>query len=403
VGTTTPVVKDLSEMTEDELLALPRSAFSDKEWDRLDEDIQARIVEGDPDSQARIDRMVDEFVKRHKWTTEFQDHMRDSIQEDIDQQISQLSEPPSTEQTATLYERFQAEGYSDLQIEKALLEAFQDNNNYEYTWDTDQYGSTFFKGSYSDSFYMERTDLDDLLDGMYENEIEEALEQINQKTYLSLDRKDLRKKHDLDISEYSDFYGDADPDWDKIEEAVQDLLADEDPEKPEEEVSTDPEERVLYRWRDGFYVLNLLASELPAEGKAMGMCVGRSDMGYIKAVKSGRTQIWSLRRPSGKPLFTFEVKAVAPGSKKPQLAIVQIKGKANRLPGWDLGQEGRGAFKKDEVDRVMEFLLEFKDAKLSLPYEIRDLEPAIEYVHGSPTRTNPTSDKVHCGFCCPAD
>jgi len=414
IGALTPVVRELSEMTEEEILSLPRSAFSDKEWGQLDEDLQAQIVEGDltrPESKARVAKMIKEFVSRHEGATEFQDHMRDPIQEDIDNEIAALDQTSVQRlrrrytEIDSLFDTFEA--YSKEQIEDAVLEALQDNNNYDYTWNTDEYGSAFFKGQYNDSFYIDGSDLEDLLEGMSEIEIEAAIEEINNDTYLNLKRKDLDVKYEFHIDDYSTFYGDADPDWDKVAEAVKDLLEDKDPEG-KGEPSIDPEERKLYTLADGSYVIDLLASELPGETKMLKHCVGRSDQGYIRAVKEGRTRIWSWRSPDGFSRFTFEVRL------KPDASIdyvASIKGHLNRLPGWDEPPyhaggdvwKVRGKWIPDEVQDILEIL-----RVLKIPHvkKIRDIKPALRHMKGLPPfggelRENPSDG--HCGFCCPVD
>jgi hypothetical protein len=79
-------------------------------------------------------------------------------------------------------------------------------------------------------------------------------------------------------------------------------------------------------------------------------------MGYGKAVRDGEIKILSLRRPSGKPLFTFEAALNDDGE---IIDCAQIAGKANREPGFDLGKAGPNAeIKKDEVERVIDFVIE---------------------------------------------
>jgi hypothetical protein len=86
-------------------------------------------------------------------------------------------------------------------------------------------------------------------------------------------------------------------------------------------------------------LIKLRPSDLRLEGALMRHCVGDSGMGYIRAVKDGEVEIWSLRSRANKPRFTLEVDGsfydVVP---RPEFArgeaIKQLKGKANRLPGF---------------------------------------------------------------------
>jgi hypothetical protein len=173
---------------------------------------------------------------------------------------------------------------------------------------------------------------------------------------------------------------------------------------------------VVYRWPDGFYVQDLLPSELPAEGKTMGMCVGRADMGYGKAVREGTAKILSLRRPSGKPLFTIEAATDlehATTEKPHELrieSIEQIKGKANRKPGFDLGKDremvaGYGqhperyamtklqaamGIKRDEVERVLEYVLSIDQD----PMAIDDLRAAMAAISELRRKDDPWAKKL---------
>lgn len=92
-------------------------------------------------------------------------------------------------------------------------------------------------------------------------------------------------------------------------------------------------------------LIKLHPSDLRMEGTLMGHCVGKAGMGYVRAVRDGEIEIWSLRSRDNKPRFTLEVdskfydadKNAAPRSTPAVLrahAIDQLKGKANRTPGY---------------------------------------------------------------------
>jgi hypothetical protein len=118
-------------------------------------------------------------------------------------------------------------------------------------------------------------------------------------------------------------------------------------------------------------------------------------MGYVRAVREGRTKILSLRTPAGRPKFTIEAHVDKDGTIQ---GIEQVKGKANRLPGWDLGREGKGNMKVDEVEKVVE-LMEVLDID---PEEVEDLEPAVKALKGLPPGPSRNPLDEHCGFCRPA-
>jgi hypothetical protein len=104
-----------------------------------------------------------------------------------------------------------------------------------------------------------------------------------------------------------------------------------------------------------------LRKHLRLEGAIMRHCVGDVGMGYVKALREGEVQIWSLRDRRNKPHFTLEVDGsfddrtdddpllltLTPAFYRGR-AIKQIKGKANRLPGL-AGKQSSEITKPDEV------------------------------------------------------
>lgn len=95
------------------------------------------------------------------------------------------------------------------------------------------------------------------------------------------------------------------------------------------------------------YVVSLTPKQLRKEGADLGICVGRPDMPYAKNLRNGNIEIYSIRTESGRPKFTIE-RSVSVGD------IRQVKGKANRLPGYEPGKYDLA--KPDEVRLVVEFL-----------------------------------------------
>lgn len=108
-------------------------------------------------------------------------------------------------------------------------------------------------------------------------------------------------------------------------------------------------------WR----LVRLDVAHLPTEGRLMRHCVGNKGFGYMRAVADGDVEIWSLRSRTGKPRFTLEVdssfyaddddeivptvpldertdtRRLVGGSMQLRTdAIKQLKGKANRTPGY---------------------------------------------------------------------
>jgi hypothetical protein len=223
---------------------------------------------------------------------------------------------------------------------------------------------------------------------MYDDEIEQALEAINRETYLSLDLDDIEKaadKYGIEIQEYAEHYADADPDWDKIEEAISTAL--EDVEGEGKGPAALDESRIVYRFDDGSFVYDLLASELPAEGRGRALCVGSRQYDFIDSVERGTNKIFSMRDADGKRIFTIQAIMKADG----ELGYIgQVRGDNNRFPT------------VDEIDWVLEFLMD----GLKIPWrkvkDIKDLKPSLRDKGLIKVKQNPEDDPsedYHCGFC----
>lgn len=117
-------------------------------------------------------------------------------------------------------------------------------------------------------------------------------------------------------------------------------------------------------------LVKLRPSDLRYEGTRMRHCVGDRSMDYLRALAEGEVEIWSLRSRNDKPRFTLEVDPVfwewavgvpvTHGSEPyPEMeraqAIVQLKGKANRTPGY--AQKGSKHVKFPEEVRFWAWLL----------------------------------------------
>jgi len=109
----------------------------------------------------------------------------------------------------------------------------------------------------------------------------------------------------------------------------------------------------------GFYVAQLRSGQLPLEGMSppvgLGICVG--DNSYREGVESGNMEIYGIRTPGGKPKFTISVNRYF-DTEEGAFSVSQIKGKANRLPGFDPHEYVfKGEAGVDDVRVVVEFLM----------------------------------------------
>jgi len=370
-----PIFVPISEVDPAELAQMPRAAFTNEEWDELDEDIQEEIEDNDTDSQERVDELALIFIDRWRWENDGSNRDFSNIEESFEYWLQQRPDNLWKKVPARVMDEmpdYAEHGASEAQFHQILNEVMSDTNNYAFNpGNSDRpQGSPIWDEKIEGYFVVDSSDFKYEFSACTPDEAERAVAKIAKKTEHTIDVSvgDLttaaKKGHEIeqrwDTGDTFDVYAE----WDKIAEAVAEALQEiEIPDDLNKPGTPPPEERVVYRWPDGFYVQDLVPSELPAEGKTMGMCVGQPSMGYGKAVRNGEIKILSLRRPSGKPLFTIEAGLSGaapphPGHGKID-SIDQIKGKANRLPGFDLGKAGMpyaNDMKRDEVERIFEFV-----------------------------------------------
>lgn len=154
-------------------------------------------------------------------------------------------------------------------------------------------------------------------------------------------------------------------------------------------------------------LIKLRPSDLRGESRMMNHCVGEKGMGYIKALKDGEIEIWSLRSRDNKPRFTLEVDpsfhdvaddpglTFFTGGHDRGVAIKQLKGKANRTPGFaDVRKTGGIKF----PDEVIFWDNALRGLKVDIDYvEDFDAPRAID----TPLRLQVNDGKVCTGFDLP--
>lgn len=383
----TPIFVAVEDVPFDDLIVMPRAMFSNDEWDELPEDVQAEIEANDDDSRERVEDLTGKFVRHYEWENDGSNRDFEHVEHSFEYWLRETNGSLDGEVPDALREQMDAAAEAAFLGEQPLLsiinEVMVDSNNYAFNppaGNVYRTGRPIWTEEIEGNLYMEGDDYHDELAACTPDEVDRAIEAINKETNrdVDLDAADLKKGRTVDIRWDTGDVFRVYANWNRILEAVLDAIAEVDvPDDANKPGTPPPEERVVYRWPDGFYVLDLVPSELLAEGKAMGMCVGQPSMGYGKAVRDGEIKILSLRRPSGKPLFTFE----APLTEDLINGFDQIKGKANRLPGFDLNKSGLpyiAAMKRDEVQRVFEFVELGNDAVTV--DDVDDLRPAVDCV-----------------------
>lgn len=227
-----------------------------------------------------------------------------------------------------------------------------------------------------------------ILDGIYDNDLEEVEKQLHNHspyvsfTYTPRSVNDLYRSFGLTISEAQDWRIAFIPKMDAIIAALEEKLG-EGPSKGKGPEKYD----VVYRYigtndtpagasAQGMFVAALRPGQLKAVGAALGICVGREDMGYRRRLTEGKIRLYGIFTEAGKPKFCIEqlVSTAPPGSANAIGDIYQVKGKANRLPGFEPNKDE--LTKPDEVRLVVEFLMQMQFSVRQIA-QMRDIGPGV--------------------------
>lgn len=371
----------MDELSEEELKELPRDNYSDEEWEELDEDIQEYIYKHDPNSRGRrngLKRRLEDAVV-HIVDLE-EDMAMSDAESEIDYYLSDpdqlLEKAKHTGDYDAIREEF--EGFDEETFDEYLKESLSDWNNYSF--DVDHYSDyrrpsgTLFCAQVFTHIYIEFDDLYET--GIHLDEVRYVVKEELASHYSDFYEYNIDDIYEAIYSKYATYEHHMDPvgmvcatlETAKVIEQLKEDLGEVEVEPAWFEAP--PEERVVYRFDDGFFVQRLTPEELPKEGDSMRMCVGDPGMGYANAVRRREIEILSLRTPAGRPKLTFEIKLDRDGN---PVKAKQIRGRTNRFPGWDLGKQGRGKLKEFEVEKVIEFL----DFYGMDPNDVPDLRPAM--------------------------
>ena len=418
---------DMDDLSWEEIRKLPRVAFKDSEWNELKDDEKESIYENDPVSQARVAKLVKLFVEPYKyvedpdesWIFEVvgDDYFSSWLLEQADHLVEhaeQNGHSDEIEEIVELYTNVGDEGepaYTKDQVHEAIDKALQDSDNYDRSL-SDEYSGAFFKdGRSEEQIDVDDDEVDKALEGMYDDEVDRAAEEIDSETdgvwrprhhvgrFKKLTGGDIKagKSHGWSTNVGVSYWVDWEPDWEKIKAAVEELLGEMEPEEPETDEARAErekrskrslEERKVYKFPDGFYWLELVQSELEPEGRRGGdglyHCIGDPEHGYPQALAKGYARAYSLRAPSGKRKLTLwaDLTHSTRHVSRPTIrGISQVKGKMNRLPGWDLHKAGDSRFKEDEVKKTLDFILDYLEFNA---YDVPDLGPALRHMQQDP-------------------
>ena len=411
----TAVFVPLDQLTPEDLVQMRWADFSKDEWQSLDEDVRAEILVND---KSDIDILVAAFVEianreieyyksndeiqhvaeycfePHINDGDFVDRAMDDVPESMLSRITQGARVPESE---VLHE---------------IKERLEDVENWEFEWAESAHGSLDYVDASEhvggETLHLSRENLDphvlEILMSLSPAQLVKVENELKHENMYF----DVRKLANPKRREYTEVYGSfympgyytANVNWESLEAAVLEVLTTEEYRKEMSAKKPRDEVVVVYEWPDGHFVADLHAGQLRAEGRTLGICVGHPKYNYKRDVEAKKIKIFSLRSPSGESKFCIEGHLTTRGGDKVSY-IAQVKGKANRLPGFDRGkEEDSGAkLKKAEVERLVDFI----SALGVKPEDVRDMQPALRALSytlkANPARRARKGPKVHCAWC----
>ncbi len=401
----------------DVLKRTKRLDITGSDWENLSIEERREIIENDEEAKARVEALVELFVKPYQWSQEpdnddyimtmvGDDYFHSWLQENADHLVERADDTGHASEVEALVEEYQANGWSEEEVRRAVDKALQDESNY----DKEVSESGFFTDSSTeDQIDISASEISKALVGMDADEIQLAAEEIDRETNgvyaerygprparkLTVDQiKEAARKYGITANVAVEYYVSWDPDWSRISNAMDSILEDLYPDGPEGEPAElkpgqepkwlDESERVVKKWPDGFFVLDLTPKEMVAEGDALchaegvPICIGLRKYGYPQGVERGNAKAFSLRTPSGRSKIAMYVEYTPPPFSFKRIdSIPEVKGKGNRLVGWDLHKAGEGKIKQDEVTKTIDFIantLRFN------PFLVGNLDPALREI-----------------------
>lgn len=378
----------LSELSEDQILRLPLSAFTMEELGQLTDDQRAIIISMDRDSFHRRQALAKEVRSAMMYVIDPMfgySHYMEMSEDDIDDELAHFQ--PRWDKYEDKIDALQKDypGLSEEDFYETMVTELANINNYEWeaiSYGADAYNECDVKVDVQPSPTIDlgdketRDDIRELtpyeIDYVFEFDLDEESDYFDQRRIDDL-KKMIARKHFEYVLELDEAPAQicGKLRWDVLEKSFRSQIV---------EISDEPPPELgerVHTFADGAYVQSLTPEELPNEGKRMGMCVGKPEMGYIEALTNNDIRILSLRTEGGRPKMTISIELDNEGRME---AIEQIKGKANRLPGWNLGEEGRGKFKDDEFAKAIELV----DVLGFRPAVVEDLGYGIDYVEENP-------------------
>jgi len=290
----TPVFVEIESLADDQIRELPRWAFTDDEWGKLDKDDRKHILDNDQASLCRVQALVYLFVDAYKGAMGIDSrHYEEYFHEWLSDEEELWNMLPDR-RLRELYEYGDQErGIDEGAVNRLLNDFLGYAGRYDLTTRS-HYGSEMWSYEIESQFEIDGGEIADLIGPMSEDEKDRAAQEINRETDLSVDVDDFdraaskrgnyhRGYEATDIATGKTLY--ALIDWDDVVPAIKEMIDELDDER-EGAAAIDidkieitgkvqklprPAQRVVYEWPDGTTMVDMDASDDDVVGIAEAM------------------------------------------------------------------------------------------------------------------------------------
>jgi hypothetical protein len=433
-GETPMVVADWRALTKAELYrAAEAGQLSEDDINEIADEVSVELADelgslAEEAQEARIDKFVEFFRKiGNGEVAEYNDSPKEEV---VDFFAGELSSNVSefAEEAREFLEEDGEEELSNAVSDEMLEEALDDLDLYDFEVNDDpdrrsdravwSYKIGTIESQFDGLGYLTDEGIDEAIKGLSTADLTKAANKLGNDPpyvrfpglhwdyakyngYEPLTRKYFEGSFYITVGELEDARVEASIDMDKLVAKLRELVAEGRGEgtvarAPREDevahVYEGTDDSIAGRFARDMYVIRLRPDQLKAESAALKHCVGRSDMPYAQRARSGEIALYSIRDEENRPRFTIEERL------RGVRGILQVKGKVNRLPGFEGG--GSKLTRPDEVRYVVEFLvaLGYTPAQISEFSDIRAGVAAFKEQGMDPfspaTRKNPRQ-KTH--------
>jgi hypothetical protein len=411
-------------LSREQILDMPKTSFTKKEWDSLSA-ADRRIIEVSPiTSKMQFHNLVETITGAYSESEDDSEKFdTDEMLEDfIKHNASFVAAPPTgnryqgvrslANQTDEgrvalnyLYDYASSRNIDAGEVTEKTAYALEDSDNWSVEIEEDDYTEGFGIVPIPREIRLSRFDIQYLLD-VPQDELDAAFEKANRDYPVNEGFEDTLTAEAISRMSTADDAGVSfevepshvaifTPDWETIIEKVReelDEITSEDENQFYSDDEPEPEEdRILYTWKDGSYVVRMIPEDLVPTGEQLSQCLRDPEYGYGYKIKNNTHALYSIKTKAGRPRITIEVELDSDGN---PISVEQIYGKGNRFVGWGKGTPGEGKVKYMEVQQVGKVLEllgfdDFNDADirkyLGMAHDtMREMDPEMPFTRNPP-------------------